>query len=100
MALNIKDNFYFLTSQNELSPVFKRVNLILRLIYIDTYCISVAEAIFLDIPAIASDTCKTRKGTVLVKNRDIDDLYTKTVGVIENYEEYKNKVKNMKLRRS
>jgi len=91
--LNIEDNIFFLVDQKELWPLFKRTNIMLRPTYIDGYGASIEEAIFFGIPAIASDVCNRPKGTILFKNRDIDDLYTKTIDIIENYEKYINKIK-------
>jgi len=76
--MEISDNFYFMTDQKELWPLFKRVDLMLRPTYTDGYGISVAEALYFNCPAIASNVCIRPEGTILVKNRDKDDLYEKT----------------------
>ena len=75
---------------------FKRTNLMLRPTYIDGYGVSIEEAIFFGSPAIASDVCERPKGTILFKNRNIDDLYSKIINILENYEEYRSKIKSIK----
>jgi len=82
--LNIKGNFFFLSSQKEIWPIFKRTNLMLRPTYIDGDSVSIREAIFFTIPTIASDFCERPKNTILFKNRDINDLYIKALDVIKN----------------
>jgi len=71
---DLSDNFHFMTDQRELWPIFKRANLMVRPTNKDGFGISVAEALHLGCPAIASDVCKRAKGTILFKSRDMDDL--------------------------
>lgn len=75
--LGIESNFYFLTGQKELWPLFKQSDLMIRPTYSDCYGISIAESLYFDSPAIASAVCDRPEGTVLFKNRDTDDLYKK-----------------------
>lgn len=73
----IKNNFHFMTGQKELWPLFRVSHLMIRPTYSDGYPLSVAEALSLGCPAIASDVCERAEGTILFKNRDADDLYKK-----------------------
>lgn len=75
--LNIENNFYFITGQKEIWPIFKKVDIMIRPTYKDGYGISIAEALYFNCPAIASDVCKRPNGTILFKNRDLEDLYEK-----------------------
>ena len=93
----IENDFLFVNEKMELCPIIKRSNLFLRPTNYDGYGVSIAEAIYYDIPAIASDVCERAEGTILFKSRDMDDLYNKTVDVIENYEKAKEKIKNIKF---
>ena len=83
-ALDIEQNFYLLTGQRELWPLFKKVNLMIRPTSTDGYGISVEEAIYFNCNAIASDVCERTKGTILFRNRDMDDLYCKTNKILND----------------
>lgn len=75
--LGIENNFYFMTGQKDLWPIFKMADLMVRPTYTDGYGISIDEALYFGCPAIASDVCKRAEGTIYFKNRDITDLYDK-----------------------
>jgi len=94
---NIEDNFLFVNENMELYPIIKRSNLFVRPTNNDGYGVSIAEAIYCNVPAIASDVCVRPEGAILFKSRDMDDLYSKTVDVIDNYDKYKEKIKDIKF---
>ncbi|HEX8282304.1 MAG TPA: glycosyltransferase [Pyrinomonadaceae bacterium] len=75
--LGIKDNFFFLTGQRELWPLFRRADLMVRPTCSDGYGISVAEALHLGCQAVASDVCKRTPGTLTFANRDAEDFLLK-----------------------
>ena len=79
---NIATHFFFMTGQKELWPLFRKCDLMIRPTYSDGYGISVAEALFFNCPAIASDVSDRPKGTILFKNRDFDDLLSKVNDVL------------------
>ncbi len=81
--LNLEENFYFLTGQKELWPIFKKASLMIRPTNTDGYGVSIAEALYFGCPAIASDVCDRPEGTILFKNRNLDDLYDKTKRVLD-----------------
>ena len=81
--LNLEENFYFLTGQKELWPIFKKASLMIRPTNTDGDALSIREALYFKCPAIASDVCDRPKGTILFKNRNLDDLYDKTKGVLD-----------------
>lgn len=80
--LKINYNFYFMTGHKELWPIFKRVDLMIRPTFIDGYGVSVAEALYFNCPAIASNVCQRPEGTILFKNRDLEDLYEKCKNIL------------------
>jgi glycosyltransferase involved in cell wall biosynthesis len=82
--LGIQENIHFMLGQKELWPLFKKADLMVRPTYIDGYGISVAEALYLGCPAIASDVCKRPDGTILFRNRDEDDLLEKAKMVLSD----------------
>lgn len=81
--LDIKNNLYFLTGQKELWPLFKRVDIMVRPTCSDGYGISIAEALYFGCPAVASDVCTRPEGTILFKNRDLNDFYNKVVSILK-----------------
>lgn len=80
--LDIEDNFYFLTGQKELWPLFKKANLMIRPTTTDGDALSIREALYFECPAIASDVSDRPEGTILIKNRDLEDLYNKSKEVL------------------
>lgn len=81
--LNLEENFYFLTGQKELWPIFKKASLMIRPTNTDGDALSIREALYFKCPAIASDVCNRPTGTILFKNRNLDDLYDKTKRVLD-----------------
>jgi len=82
--LEIEDNFYFITGQKELWPLFKKADLMIRPTLSDGYGISIAEALYFDCPAIASDVSDRPEGTTIFKNRDLEDLYNKSIIILND----------------
>jgi glycosyltransferase involved in cell wall biosynthesis len=76
-GLGVGENFYFLTGQRELWPLFRRADLMVRPTCSDAYGISVAEALHLGCPAVASDVCVRTPGTLTFANRDAEDFLRK-----------------------
>lgn len=83
-AKGLEPSVYFLTNQKQLWPLFKKVDLMIRPTFRDGYGISVAEALYLGCPAIASDVCLRPQGTILFKNRDQKDLEVKVRNVLSD----------------
>ncbi len=61
----------------ELWPLFENADLMVRPTCVDAYGVSIAEALYFDCPAIASDVCERPDGTVLFRNRDQSDFLEK-----------------------
>lgn len=93
----IQKEFLIVNEKIPLYPILRRVHIFLRSTSTDSYGVSIAEAIYFKVPSIASNVCNRPEGTILFKSRDINDLYSKTVDVIENYSCYKNKLKNIRI---
>lgn len=93
--LEIGDKFLFVNEIMPLYPILKKSNLFLRPTNTDSFGVSIAEALYYNIPSIASDVCERLEGTIIFKSRDIEDLYRKIIDVIENYELYKGKIKDI-----
>lgn len=83
--LEIVGNIHFVTGQKEIWPLFHRADLMVRPTSQDGYGISIAEALYLGCPAIASDVCQRAEGTVLFRNRDSADLLRKANSVLAGF---------------
>ena len=83
IELGIKDNFYFLTGQKEIWPLFRKVNLMIRPTYSDGYGVSIAEALYFGCPAVASNVCERPEGTILFKSRNLDDIMRKVMHILK-----------------
>ena len=94
---NLEDNFHFYTKPVAYPAVINMCDLFIRPTNTDGDALSIREALTLQKPAIASDVCKRPKGTILFKNRNIEDLFIKITDVINNYDEYRTKIKNIEF---
>lgn len=75
-------NIYVLCEwEQEMWPLIGKSELFIRPTRSDANAISVMEALYLNIPVIASDVCLRPAGTVLFKSGDAADLYQKMVQV-------------------
>jgi len=61
----------------------------------DSFGVSVAEALFLKIPVVASDVCIRQDKAVLFKTGDLADLVDKIKLVIDNYTKFKARLNNL-----
>lgn len=82
----LNEHIYFMTGQRELWPLFRKADLMVRPTCTDGYGSSIAEALYFDCPAIASDVCVRPEGTVIFNNRDMDDFYEKVREVLSRKE--------------
>lgn len=95
--LRLEDSFLIVLENLEFWPILEKSHLFLRPTCTDSYGVSIAEALTLRIPSVASDVCKRPEGTVLFGNRDSGDLYAKVWGVIQNYERSKAIIQNLQI---
>lgn len=95
--LRIENAFLIVLDDTEFWPVLEKSHIFIRPTSTDSYGISVAEALTLGIPAIASDVCKRPEGTIIFRKRDHEDLYVKVCDVINNYEQHKSMVKHLEF---
>lgn len=94
--LKLEDKICIFEVENtEFYPILKESNLFIRPTNTDGFGVSIAEAIYYNVPAIASDVCKRPDGTVIFKSRDFDDLYEKTINLINNNEKYVKSVEKI-----
>ncbi|WP_154991601.1 glycosyltransferase family 4 protein [Priestia megaterium] len=77
--------FLYEAVDTELYPILKHSHLFVRPTNVDGFGVSIAEAIFYNVPSIASDVCKRPEGTILFESRNLRDLYEKVYKIINNY---------------
>lgn len=78
----LTSQFYFLTDQHELWPLFRCGQLMVRPTCTDGFGVSIQEAITFGCPAVASDVCQRPTGTVVFKNRDMEDFERKVRSIL------------------
>lgn len=82
--LGIDKNFLFVTGSVNLPPILKQSDLFIRPTNTDSYGVSIAEALYLGTPAIASDVCERPTGTMLFPSRNLDELIRLSKKVLED----------------
>jgi len=85
IQLDLKNHFYFMTGQKELWPIFKKADLVIRATNVDGDAISIREALFFNVPVIASDVTIRPKECVLFQNRNVFDLYEKCKEILSKH---------------
>ncbi|MCA1592647.1 MAG: glycosyltransferase, partial [Acidobacteria bacterium] len=68
--LDIAGNIHLMAGQKEIWPLFRRADLMVRPTYTDGYAVSLAEALYLNCPAVASDVSERPPDAILFHNRD------------------------------
>lgn len=93
---NLEKHFFFYTKPISYPSILNIADIFIRPTIEDGYGMSVAEALYLGVPVVASDVCIRAEGTVVFRQSDIDDLYEKTISIIGAYDEQKKKLKELK----
>jgi glycosyltransferase involved in cell wall biosynthesis len=82
--LGIDENFLFVSGPVSLPHILEQSDLFIRPTNTDSYGVSVAEALYLGTPAIASDVCERPTGTMLFPSRDLEELTHLAKKVLED----------------
>lgn len=94
--LNLEDKIcLFEVQDTEFYPILRESDLFIRPTNTDGFGVSIAEAIYYNVPAVASDVCNRPEGTIIFKSRNLDELFLKTVDLIMHNDEYKNNIRNI-----
>lgn len=94
---SVENNFLFVTQPYQFYPILMKSDIFVRPTNVDGYGVSLAEAIYLNVPAIASDVCTRPEETILFKNRDLHDFTLKVRDVLSNYERYKKRTEAVEI---
>lgn len=74
----------WMIGQKELWPLLKRSTIFLRPTLSDADSVSVREALFFNVPVVASDVCTRPMGVIVARVGDIEDLYAKVNSICSN----------------
>lgn len=91
----ISNNFLFVLEQNQLYPIIMKSDVFIRPTNTDGYSLSIAEALYFNIPTISSDVCDRPPGTILFENRDLNDLTQQSIDLLNNYIQRKQQIKSI-----
>jgi glycosyltransferase involved in cell wall biosynthesis len=93
----IEDNFLLVTQPYQFYPILMKSHVFIRPTNTDGDATSLREALFFKVPSVASDVCPRPEGTILFKNRDINDLTQKVRELLNNYEPRKKELDLVKI---
>jgi glycosyltransferase involved in cell wall biosynthesis len=81
----ITDNFLFVTDPCQFYPILMRSDLFVRPTNTDGDAVSLREALYFRIPAVASDIVPRPKGVVTFSDRNFEDFALKVQSLLDNY---------------
>jgi glycosyltransferase involved in cell wall biosynthesis len=82
----------FVTEPYPFYPLLLKSSVFIRPTNTDGDAISLREALYFGVPSVASDVVTRPEGTILFKNRNIDDLTVKVRDLLDNYPYYKQRM--------
>ena len=80
--LNLSEQFCFPINQSEFWKIIKISDLFVRPTRSDSFGISIQEALFCNVPAIASDVCIRPEKTILFRSGDEKDFILKATDIL------------------
>jgi glycosyltransferase involved in cell wall biosynthesis len=81
--MGLADHFHFVTGNRQIWPLFRKMDVMVRPTNSDGYAVSIPEAQYLGCTAVASDVCARPPGSLLFRNRDLEDFQAKVIAAIE-----------------
>ncbi len=78
----LQDHFYLYGKPIDFVRLMQQCDLVLRPTNTDGDALTIREALYLGVPVVASDAVQRPAGTVLFRNRNVDDLARCTVDVL------------------
>lgn len=93
----IKNNFLFVTQPCPYYPILRKSDVFTRPTNTDGDANSLREALYFKVPSVASDVAARPEGTILFKNRDVDDFTAKVRHILDDYESSKERLETVKL---
>lgn len=93
--LGIENSILIVLDSIEFWPVLRKSQLFVRPTCSDSYGVSIAEALTLGVPSVASNVCARPDGTIIFESRDGEDLYHKVEAIINDYDTYKAAIQGL-----
>jgi glycosyltransferase involved in cell wall biosynthesis len=93
----IENDFLFVAQPCQFYPILMKSHIFVRPTNVDGYGVSIAEAIYLNVPAVASDVCTRPEGVILFKNRDLRDFILKVKDVLDNYQWHRKRIEVVEI---
>lgn len=81
--MGVDRNVLFLLDSVPFGPTLRRSRVLLRPTASDGDAVTVREALHLGVAAIASDVVTRPEGTIVFRHRDVDDLTTKLIDLVQ-----------------
>lgn len=94
---DIQHNFLFYTQPSPLYPILINSNIFVRPTNMDGDSVSIREALYFKIPTVASDVVPRPEGTVVFKNRNVEDFFSKVTDTLDNYALQKKKLETISI---
>jgi glycosyltransferase involved in cell wall biosynthesis len=92
--LRLNTKIFIFLGEKEFWPLLKTADLFLRPTRSDSFGISVAEALYFGVPAIASDVCQRPNGTILYRAGEKKDFFDKVISQLDQIQKTKNWKRN------
>jgi Glycosyl transferases group 1 len=84
IAMGLGDHIYFLIGQNEIWPLFKKIDLFVRPTLSDSFGISVQEALWSGTTVLASNACHRPSGTELYEVGNQEEFVKKAMQLLQS----------------
>jgi len=95
--LEIDSNFRILTGSYPFYPILMKTQIFIRPTNTDGDANSLREALHFKVPSVASDVIPRPAGTIVFKNRDIDDLIQQVTELLQNYDQNKRALEEISI---
>jgi glycosyltransferase involved in cell wall biosynthesis len=95
--LEIENNFRILMGPYPFYPILLKSQVFIRPTNTDGDANSLREALYFKVPSVASDVIPRPAGTIVFKNRDIDDLTRRVTDLLQNYDDNKRAVEEISV---
>ncbi|MCI3147610.1 glycosyltransferase [Bacillus cereus] len=97
--LDLEENFMFYEVENtELYPILQKSQLFIRPTNTDGLGVSIAEALYYNVPSVASNVCNRPQGTILFQSRNDLDLYRVVNDIICNHSRYVKRISKIEIK--
>jgi glycosyltransferase involved in cell wall biosynthesis len=83
-AQGVEGNLLFNTRKGSFVPVLEAADLFVRPTNTDGDAVSIREALYLGVPAVASDAVERPDGSILFRTRDVDDFEAKVRAALKS----------------